>query len=135
MSQFDGVMFDVLHLFHRFINSLCILVLVLMLLKTGMASLTISDLTPLIPLHQSLPSLVLHGHGVLHDADPSMDLIYDFLIYVTGCCTLESVFMSEIKHYKSWIGYYYIIRKYTLHCYISHKHFQHIQTSSHLTDQ
>ena len=41
-------------------------------------------------------------HGILCDADPEMDKIYDFLICVIGCCSLESVFMREMKHYKNF---------------------------------
>ena len=33
---------------------------------------------------------------------------YNFLIYVTGCCPLEYVFMTKIKHYKSLLSTCYL---------------------------
>ena len=33
-----------------------------------------------------------------------MDYIYDFLIYVAGCCTLEFILRQRLSAIKVWIG-------------------------------
>ena len=61
------------------------------------------NITSILMAH-SCSSFIDHSSGVLDDADPALNQIYDFLICDTGCFALESVSMTEIKCYRNYFG-------------------------------